>query len=47
MVICGSFTFGRIFDFISAHDQLRGAINLSFVTDLPFIFDDFAFLTSF
>ena len=47
MVICGSFTFGRLFDFISAHDQLSGAIYFSFVTDLPFIFDDFAFLISF
>ena len=30
-----------------AHDQLSGAIYFSFVTDFPFIFDDFAFLISF
>ena len=47
MVICGSLTFGRLFDFISAHDQLSGALYFSFLTDLPFIFDEFVFLIFF
>ena len=39
LVICGSFTLGKLFDFISAHFWLNGALYFSFENLLTIFFN--------